>query len=507
MGITAVKFNGPYGPYCVNDSKVLVSVTPAGTQLAGNGISGSSAGGYWFDPAVAGIGTHPIVYTYNNGICNISSYLDIVVVGDPVVVTNTVVLKGCTGVTADLTLPSVTAGSTAGLIYSYWTDAKATAAVGTPTAVGSGLYFIKGATASGKCWDIESVTVGQPDSLKASISASAELNCPGDSTGTLTVNISLGTAPFSYQWSTNPVQTTATATNLKAGIYTVVVTDAKMCSAAFTGEITEPAPIKISFSQKNIQCLSDANGSARVDSINGSADLKLLNSYKYLWGTAPVQTTREAVRLTAWWHLVTLTNSRGCSQKDSVFIDVQDTIPPSITCPKDIEMTVQFVKSSDGSPNKYLVDLGKPYALDNCQVDTITNDAPAKFRTGFTYVVWTVYDQIGMVDTCTQRIFIKEIPTIPQLISPNGDGVNDKLLIDGLTSMNYANTQLLIFTRSGQLVFQNDNYELPDNAWDGRYSEASFSKNQLVAPGVYYYILKLGGPGGQTLKGYIYVYY
>jgi gliding motility-associated-like protein len=140
-------------------------------------------------------------------------------------------------------------------------------------------------------------------------------------------------------------------------------------------------------------------------------------------------------------------------------------------------------------------------------VDTITNDAPAKFRTGFTYVVWTVYDQIGMVDTCTQRIFIKETPTIPQLISPNGDGVNDKLLIDGLTSMNYANTQLLIFTRSGQLVFQNNNYELPDNAWDGRYSEASFSKNQLVAPGVYYYILKLGGPGGQTLKGYIYVYY
>jgi gliding motility-associated-like protein len=507
MGMTAVKFNGPYGPYCVNDSKVLISVTPAGTQLAGNGISGSSAGGYWFDPAVAGIGTHPIVYTYNNGICNISSYLDIVVVGDPVVVTNTVVLKGCTGVTADLTLPSVTAGSTAGLIFSYWTDAKATSAVATPTAVGSGLYFIKGATASGKCWDIESVTVGQPDSLKASISASAELNCPGDSTGTLTVNITMGTAPFSYQWSTNPVQTTVSATNLKAGIYTVVVTDAKMCSAAFTGEITEPAPIKISFSQKNIQCLSDANGSARVDSINGSADLKLLNSYKYLWGTAPVQTTREAVRLTAWWHQVTLTNSRGCSQKDSVFIDVQDTIPPSITCPKDIEMTVQFVKSADGSPNKYVVDLGKPYALDNCQVDTITNDAPAKFRTGYTYVVWTVYDQIGMVDTCTQRIFIKEIPTIPQLISPNGDGVNDKLLIDGLTSMNYANTQLLIFTRSGQLVFQNDNYELPDNAWDGRYSEASFSKNQLVAPGVYYYILKLGGPGGQTLKGYIYVYY
>ena len=280
-----------------------------------------------------------------------------------------------------------------------------------------------------------------------------------------------------------------------------------MCSAAFTGEITEPTPIKLGFVTKPIQCLSDANGSARVDTINGSADLTLLNSYKYLWNTKPVQTTREALRLTAWWHTVTLTSPKGCVKKDSVYIDVQDVTPPTINCPKDIEMTVQYIKSTDGSPNKYVVDLGKPYALDNCQVDTVTNDSPAKFRTGLTYVVWTVTDQMGMMDTCTQRIFIKEIPTIPQLISPNGDGVNDTFVIDGLNSANYENTQLLIFTRSGQLIFQNNNYEQPANAWDGRYSSSSFNKNQLVAPGVYYYILKLGGGSSQTMKGYLYVYY
>jgi len=83
--------------------------------------------------------------------------------------------------------------------------------------------------------------------------------------------------------------------------------------------------------------------------------------------------------------------------------------------------------------------------------------------------------------------------------------VNDKLLIDGLEQ--FPNTQLLIFTRSGQLVFQSDNYELQQNAWDGKYSESTFNKNSLVAPGVYYYILKLGGSSGQSLKGYVYVYY
>ena len=504
INVTSVKFNGTYGPYCQNDAKVLLSVTPAGVLLAGDGISGNSTSGYTFDPSVAKIGTHQISYTYFNGVCNISNSQDIVVVDNPKVVTNPVVLQSCTGVTADLTLPQVTTGSTAGLVYSYWMDAKISVPIPTPKAVGSGLYFIKGATLSGKCWDVQPVTVGQPDSLRASILASATLNCPGDTTGSLTVNITMGTAPFNYQWSTQPVQTTATVKSLRAGVYTVIVTDAKMCSAAFTGEITEPAPIKIGFVTKNIQCLSDANGSARVDTINGSTDLSVLNSYRYLWATNPVQTTREAVRLTALWHKVTLTNPKGCTQKDSVFIQVQDVTPPTLTCPKDIDMSVQYIKSTD--PNKYAVDLGNPYATDNCAVDTITNDAPAKFRVGLTKVIWTVTDQMGLMDTCTQNIYIKEIPTIPQLISPNGDGVNDKFIIDGLTSKNYQNSQLLIFTRSGQLVFQNNNYELPQNAWDGRYTESSFSKTQLVAPGVYYYILKLGS-SGQTMKGYVYVYY
>ena len=504
ISVNSVTFNGTYGPYCISDPPVTLSVSPVGGTFTGPGVNGNI-----FDPKVAGVGTHAVQYTYSlsGGMCSIITTKIIDVVSVPKVVTNNPVLTSCTGTTADLTLPAVTAGSTPGLIMTYWTDAKATATLASPKNVAAGLYYIKGATLSGKCYNIQPVTVVQPDSLHASLVVSSMLNCAGDSTGSLTVNVSLGTAPYSYLWSTQPVQTTATATNLRAGIYTVVVTDAKMCTAAFTGEITEPAPIKLGFATKPIQCLSDENGSARVDTINGSTDLNLLNSYKYSWATKPVQTTREAVRLTAWWHKVTLSGPKGCIDKDSVFIDVLDYTPPTIVCPKDIEMTVPYTKSTDGSPNKYHVDLGKPYALDNCQVDTVTNDAPAKFRTGLTYVIWTVTDQMGLTDTCTQRVYIKEIPTIPQLISPNGDGVNDKFIIDGLTGSDYQGSQMLIFTRSGQLVFQSNNYEQPENAWDGHYTESNFSKNKLVAPGVYYYILKLGGSSSQTMKGYIYVYY
>lgn len=50
------------------------------------------------------------------------------------------------------------------------------------------------------------------------------------SNGSATVTPSGGSAPYQYQWSTSPVQTGATATNLGAGSYTVLVTDANGCT-------------------------------------------------------------------------------------------------------------------------------------------------------------------------------------------------------------------------------------------------------------------------------------
>ncbi|MEO6718763.1 MAG: Ig-like domain-containing protein [Ferruginibacter sp.] len=74
----------------------------------------------------------------------------------PSVVTHNAVV--CSPGTIDLTAPSITFGSTAGLTYSYWTDALATNPYGTPTTAGAGNYYIKGTTGAG-CYDIQLVTV------------------------------------------------------------------------------------------------------------------------------------------------------------------------------------------------------------------------------------------------------------------------------------------------------------------------------------------------------------
>ncbi|MCE1198251.1 MAG: gliding motility-associated C-terminal domain-containing protein, partial [Marinilabiliales bacterium] len=498
ISVSTVTFNGTYGPYCTNDSPVTLSVSPGGGVFTGTGVTNNV-----FDPKAAGEGSHVVQYTYTppGGYCSIIGTKVIDVVTIPNVVTNNQTLKSCTGSTVDLTLPAVTQGSTPGLIFNYFMDSKASVPLSTPKVVGMGTYYIRGATLSGKCFDIKPVKVMQPDSLRATLLIKAT-ECYGDTTGSIQANVTLGTAPFNYAWSTIPIQSGSKATGLHAGVYTVVITDAKSCTVAITDTVKEAPAFKISKSKKDIDCLTDANGSAQIDSINHSGLPTDLNSYKYLWSTVPAQTTRQAVRLGYGYYYIKLTNDKGCSLRDSVFIDVKDTVPPVIQCPKSIDMIVHAVKTTDGSPNTVVVDLGHPVATDNCKVVKLTNDAPEKFRPGHTTVTWTATDQVGLVDTCKQEIYIKEFPTVPQLVSPNGDGINDFFVIEGLAP--FPQSQLLIFTRSGQLVYQSNDYQ---NDWDGRYGASTFNKNKLVAPGVYYYILTLGGGSKQKVQGYVYIYY
>lgn len=74
--------------------------------------------------------------------------------------------------------------------------------------------------------------------------------------------------------------------------------------------------------------------------------------------------------------------------------------------------------------------------------------------------------------------------TIPNIISPNGDKVNDFFWIEGLQY--YSNAELKVFNRWGNLVYESGNYK-------GDWSPSD------VSDGVYFYTLNL--PTGKTFSG------
>ncbi len=494
--VEASGFNGIYGTYCISDLPVTLSAYPAGGTFVGSGVTGNK-----FNPLMAGAGTFQISYVAPGG-C-IVAQITVLVVTTAVVKTVGQALPNCTS-TIDLTAPSVTAGSTPGLLYTYWKDAAATIPLTNPQSVVAGTYFIKGSLTSGTCSAITPVFVAPSNNLMGRLTMVAP-TCPGSATGTMTAIITKGKAPYNYQWDSTPVQNSATATKLVAGVYSVTITDASGCSTIVTDTLKDPQTVKIIFAHKNIECLNDFNGSARVDRVDSlNRKPSDVNLYTYKWNTTPVQTTREAVKLASGYYTVTMTSAKGCELKDSVLISVTDTTPPTIKCPTDINQIITLTSGNKpflSGDNSILVDLGQPIVWDNCGIRSVINDAPAKFKIGITEVIWTVTDFSGLTDTCTQKVTLRALPEAPQLFSPNGDGVNDKFEITGIEQ--FQKSQLYVYTRSGQLVYSSEDYQ---NDWDGRFTTSGWSKKQIVAPGVYYYILNLGD-SIKKIQGFVYINY
>ena len=97
--------------------------------------------------------------------------------------------------------------------------------------------------------------------------SSTNTNC-GNCDGTATVNVSVGTSPYTYNW--NNGQTIATITGLCAGNYSVTVTDANGCTDVTATTINSstftinPTNINVNSNSGNTSFLINTNGSWTV---------------------------------------------------------------------------------------------------------------------------------------------------------------------------------------------------------------------------------------------------
>ena len=115
-----------------------------------------------------------------------------------------------------------------------------------------GTYIIQ-VTDADNCVETETLIINEPNEITLNTNIISTPQCFGDSDGEAELTFAGGIANYDFTWdngSVNGSQTGVnggphTLTNLDAGTYNVSVTDANLCTANFTFDITQPDEIVI----------------------------------------------------------------------------------------------------------------------------------------------------------------------------------------------------------------------------------------------------------------------
>ncbi len=306
----------------------VLTVSPTFTNV---GCFGGSSGTATATPAG---GTGPYTYLWMPGAFTTASISSLSIGTYTVTVTDS---RGCTVTgTANITQPPVLA------ITSNPTSANCGQANGSATVTGSGGFAPytwswsngqTGSTATGlvagtytvtitdinMCTQTAPVTIGNIAGPTATIITSTNVSCNGGNNGNATIGVSGGTPPFTYLW--NNGQTTPTASNLAAGIYSVVATDAAGCSATASITITQPTALVANAVSTNPSCFAGTNGTATASAVGGTPP------YTYSWTSPGTPTTPSVTGLSAGTYTVTITDSNGCTRTSTVTL----TNPPTLS--------------------------------------------------------------------------------------------------------------------------------------------------------------------------------
>lgn len=269
-GITGITYAWRRNGLVLSDDAVISGSQTAILQLANPRSSDSGI----YDAVISGDGTSPIS----------SAAVEVAVNPSPRVVAadQTICLPG----TANLTLPGDTLGSTAGLAYSYFTDALATVPYGSASAAGVGTYYIKGTSTLG-CFDIKPVTVSSSNPEVAAIEGGAYTVSVGSETPAFTNAASGGLWSVENGTGVASIDSSGIVRAVSAGDAAVVYT---VTNSGCSGRSVRPLTIVLGgFIDQNALCTGRMISKTACSEVLGAAvndDAATALGVEYDWGPA-----------------------------------------------------------------------------------------------------------------------------------------------------------------------------------------------------------------------------
>ena len=379
---------------CVNDQPFSLSSGTTGGVWSGLGVTAAGV----FDPSVAGVGVQTIVYTLPCGSDSIQ-----------LTVSPCTSLEVCIESNGQLTV----SGGVAPYTWSYFVPATTTPITNQTECQNCGYTWffgqcINGFTPVTSCSSpaayvnfASGSTVAQPSgqnqfqvsdnagtvyqfslsqlapctanpcaAFSANVLSQANPSCFGASDGAIELITNNGAAPFTYDWSP-AIGTSNTLTNLPAGSYSCVVTDANSCTASLSVTLSDPLPLQLTSTTTPTPC-GLQEGSMSVQVSGGTAP------YVYAW-TPAASNLGSLSNLGSGIYTLVLSDANGCQATivDTVQISngpqLNETITPSSCMSNTGSVTVAIVGGTPAYTISWSPNLGSTPTLNGLGPnDTLT---------------------------------------------------------------------------------------------------------------------------------------
>lgn len=206
--------------------------------------------------------------------------------------------------------------------------------------------------------------------LEVSIVLESDIDCFGNTTGSLSANITGGEGDIVIEWSNGSSETTLV--NLGAGNYGLTVTDDLGCTAEASFNLGQPAVLNVNLSVTGLSGDGSNDGSIAANVTGGT------EPYSFEWSNG--STDNEIEGLSPGNYSVTVTDANGCTSTASATInafdcqlDVDIDITQAILCFGDSTANLETIVTNGDEPFTYQWSNGETSAnLEGLPIGTYT---------------------------------------------------------------------------------------------------------------------------------------
>ena len=291
------------------------------------------------------------------------------------------------------------------------------------------------------------------------------ISCIGETDGSIDLGITGGKAPYNYLWEDGT--STKNRQNLAIGNYEVTIVDANNCTNSRIFDLSTNEGLGVDFQTTNSSCAGEDSGQLIIEDLpnaNGTTEYSLDGNNFQPIGPLPFTIDN----LPTGEYQLFIQDENDCQASRNFTIPIAKEHQLTLGAPQDLSLGDSLIlkPTANFDITRFEWTATNPLICTDCSTLGLIPTQDGKYTL-------TAYDGNGCRISATTNVRIHKESQVflPNVFSPNGDGLNDRYQIFTGNSVRRIN-EFQVFDYEGRLMYQANDRQPndPSIGWDGRFN-------------------------------------